>query len=109
MGTVKRSLTLRAIARCSANLRWCGSDGVRPQRRHGWPRQMVAITLADRLADHGDRLRTGTGPIRPAAVSISIPAVGIGCRWCVVQLRQPGCKRTFDRLGMLRRELVFQW
>ena len=35
MGTVKRSLTFRPIARCSANLRWCASDGVRPQTRQG--------------------------------------------------------------------------
>src|SRR6516164_3382220 len=36
IGTVKRSLTFRAIARCSANLMWWGSEGVRPQTRHGW-------------------------------------------------------------------------
>ncbi|HEY2233359.1 MAG TPA: hypothetical protein VGK01_07765 [Candidatus Angelobacter sp.] len=35
MGTVKRWLTLRPIARCSANLMWSGSDGVRPQMRQG--------------------------------------------------------------------------
>jgi hypothetical protein len=27
----RESLTFRPIARCSANLMWCGSDGVRPQ------------------------------------------------------------------------------
>lgn len=32
MGTVKSSLTLRPIARCSANLRW-ESEVVRPQTR----------------------------------------------------------------------------
>src|SRR6516165_10090189 len=33
IGTVKRSLTLRLIARCSANLRWWASEGLRPQTR----------------------------------------------------------------------------
>jgi hypothetical protein len=34
-GTVNSSLTLRPSARCWANLRWCASDGLRPQARQG--------------------------------------------------------------------------
>ena len=57
-GTVKRSLTLRPIARCPANLMWWGSEGVRPQHQAGLSGdepQMVTVALADRFANDDDR------------------------------------------------------
>ena len=54
-GTVNLSLTLRPIARCSANLMWWASDGVRPQtRQSGNKLQVLAVALAHRFADDGD-------------------------------------------------------
>ena len=48
-GTANSSLTLRPRARPCANLRWCASDGRRPQLRHGCAHELYMISVAPAL------------------------------------------------------------
>ena len=77
-------------------------------RLSGHKPQMIAITLAYGLANDSDLLRAGLALSPPAAMSVCLPLLRPQHRRWITNLGEPRSERSFDRLRISGRELVFE-